>query len=758
MSYPIQMKTWWIIAGMALAGVAHGVEAEVRMHHGRPTAFVDGEPLAFAAYSPIMHVETMKRQTARFFVHGMGAYLITPPMARAEGWGATPFWTGDEITGEVVATPSGDIDELAWHVLEGDPNAYILLRDTDGCREPQSWRELHPEELFVNDEGGIMPVPSMASDRFIEMRSRCIAAAIGYYEGRPWSDRIIGYWNGDRGEGTHEPLCDGWMFDHSPVMLEKWRAFLKEKYGTVEALREAHGVTDADFDTYDTPRDANRGAIKDAEQRPYWPSEAAVRDYLELNRDLYHKRFTALAKATQEACGDKKRILVYDCLKQWMQGWSNYGFFNRRMSWPVAFPDIQAGSGHISVAPLLLVEGFSGLITPHDYQARGIGGVYENEGIADSCVLRGKIFFSEMDTRSYTANDPIFAARDLHEFSAITWRNLATAWSRGFHNYWMDVSQDWFADEAMHETVIAPQIRAIKQSLDWKHEDEPCIAVIIDDSAALDSDIRGNYLNEAVLWEVRQGLARCGVPHRIYLLDDLALDNFPPHKVYYFPNLFKGDERKMALLKDKVFRDGNVVVWGPASGVCGGAAGAEALTGFTMEFLRQNLQRRALVSNFDHPLTRTLDAATFLGGAFPYGPVLLPVDGDRLAEAWIQYGLVRAALAAKEIETPEGETWKSVFTIALGLPANFWREAARWSGTHVWSEDNDVLVASRAIVGIHTLRPGRRTVTLPYPATVTDVITDTTIATNATTISWDAPAHPDTRVFRICPTAKDGRL
>jgi hypothetical protein len=110
-----------------------------------------------------------------------------------------------------------------------------------------------------------------------------------------------------------------------------------------------------------------------------------------------------------------------------MQGWCNLGFFDPGKSWPLAYPDILAGSGHISVAPLLDMPGLSGLVTPQDYQARGIGGVSENEGLADSCVLRGKLFLSEMDTRTWKGTDVCFPARNLQEFKALTWRNMATA-------------------------------------------------------------------------------------------------------------------------------------------------------------------------------------------------------------------------------------------------------------------------------------------------------------------------------------------
>lgn len=740
-------------------------EAEIRVQNGKPVIVVNGEPIPFVAYSPVAgrRPAVFRRQTARFFAHAPDVFLLTPPEGKLppeEPWEWAPslFWRGDTITGEPLLPPAWDFDADVQHILEGHPNAWLLLRSSPD--EPRSWRKLHPDELFVNDLGERLECPSLASDLFTEMRGQATRAWIGWYERRPWAHRIIGYWNGDRVEGSHQPLIEGWLFDHSPVMLAKWRAFLREKYKTVEALRAAHGVPDADFETYDTPRDRNRGPVPLVERLPFWPSEAAVRDYLELSRDLYHARLRRLAADTATATLGRKRILVYDCLKQWMQGWSNWGFFDAKTSWPWAFPDVLAGSGHISVAPLLTMPGFDGLITPHDYQARGIGGVYENEGITDSLILRGRLFLSEMDTRTWTGRDPIFPARDLQEFKAITWRNLATAWSRGFLIYWMDVYEDWFADPAMHETVIAPQTRAIRQALHWEHATEPGIAVILDDSAALDADPRGNYLNEAVLWEVRQGLARCGVPHRIYLPDDLALPNFPEHRLFWFPNLFRVDARKRALLEKVVLRNGHVAVWGPATGISDGArASAEAaaaITGLQMELLEVNLPRRVLISNFAHPITRNLPAGLHYGSALSYGPVLVPLDGDRLGEAWLHRGLLRSGLSVKTFGRGAGRgggpgDWASVFTVALGLPAPLWRELARWAGAHVWCESDDVIIASRSVAALHTLKGGPRSLRLPWPADVTDVITDQPVGRGLHAIEWTAPDVPDTRVFHLRP-------
>jgi hypothetical protein len=100
-----------------------------------------------------------------------------------------------------------------------------------------------------------------------------------------------------------------------------------------------------------------------------------------------------------------------------------------------------------------------------------------------------------------------------------------------------------------------------------------------------------------------------------------------------------------------------------------GTESATRLTGFDFEMLPANGQRRILISDFAHPLTANLDPALLIGGPLAYGPVIMPTDGLELGLAWGKGGNNHTGLALKE----------------------FGRGA---SGTHVYCESNDVLMAN----------------------------------------------------------------
>jgi hypothetical protein len=48
---------------------------------------------------------------------------------------------------------------------------------------------------------------------------------------------------------------------------------------------------------------------------------------------------------------------------------------------------------------------------------------------------------------------------------------------------------------------------------------------VVDDRATLDTNGAGRYPFLAISEHLRLGIARCGVPYRVYLLEDLALFN-----------------------------------------------------------------------------------------------------------------------------------------------------------------------------------------------------------------------------------------
>ncbi len=748
-------------------------DVELKQYNGRLVVFIDGVPNALPAYSSTLNARkpSFEKSMPFFYNHEMGVYFISPAVGK---WYDTRYWVGEDIS-DTVPLATGlayeyDLEEMAADIIKNDPGAYIIIRLF--IFPPEEWRGAHQQEYFITEDATVENVPSLASDLYWETSAKFCAALIRHVEAQPWANRVIGYANYWINEGTHEPVMHGWVYDHNPVMVEKWREFLRARYGTVEKLRAAYGDSTLTFNRMKIPSDPMRGAVSEVMATQYWQNRRDnqyLRDYLILQQELFHLRVRQIC-GTMENAADRKVLMLQDILKQTMQGWNLPGFFaqdsGRAYSWSPAYPELMAGSGHMEVYRLFDdAPGISGLITPHDYQTRGLGGVYEPEGIVDSALLRGKYFFSEMDTRTYLGSHEkdIAIARDDREFATIMWRNIAASITRGFNSYWMDMTagNDWFAGAGIHAS-IGRQVEVMKESLAWSHETMPGIAMILDDTAVLETNGTGNYLNEAVMWEQKMGMARCGVPHNIYLFEDLSLDNFPKHRVFYFPNLFRVDEKRMQVLRDKVFRDGNVVIWGPGSGISDGekigTESASRLTGFSFDIIRANTPRRILISDFEHPIAKGLSAATVIGGPLAYGPVLVPTDGRQLGIAWVKGGFNYAGMALKEFAKGAAGNgtagsrgpgdYAAVFMTAVNLPAPLWRNLARYAGAHVYCESDDVLMADNTVVALHSIQTGEKRIALPGKYRVRDLVTNKVVARKTDEIIFDLKA-PETRVFLL---------
>ena len=139
--------------------------------------------------------------------------------------------------------------------------------------------------------------------------------------------------------------------------------------------------------------------------------------------------------------------------------------------------------------------------------------------------------------------------------------------------------------------------------------------------------------------------------------------------------------------------------------------------------------------------------------------ILLPTDGVILADSWSKGGHRYTGMAVKEYGKGAAQTvqniaargdgdYAAVFVTAVPLPANLWRNIARYAGAHVYSETNDVLLADKSVVALHSAYSGKKTIALPGSYRVYDVISGKLFSKKTDRIMFDLDA-PETRIFRM---------
>ena len=731
---------------------------------GRVVITVDGEVLPMATYCDYITFsagyEDRMREFAEAGVKVFFLYIHDGEQMRfwgmpEEGDKHIASWRARKLTQEQVDI----LDKYC-------PGAWFIMRYASTV--PDCWKAKFPDAVQRDEDGKMHQDATLASETYLREAAMFHRNLVAFCESQPWSDRIVGYLDAPLGEGIMPMVCDGKMFDLSPenaVAFTKWQEARFPNEAPIAIPRDAewHQWRKAATPTFggealDSAKIATNAWMK-SRGLFHWierDNAPTVYRYACFQREAFINKFSLFARVVKEECAKRglMRFVGSDIAKQPMMGWQILQAFDG-IGDGQSFPNILLFSGSWDVGGLLDDPNLDWFFTPADYYARPMGYGYESEGPLDSIVLRDKPFFVENDSRTYVGQGKHEQGAFLTpvEVEAGLLRNEAMVISRGARSYWCNVGSSYFHDDAIMK-IIAEKILPMASRCETipHKETRDAIALVIDDTSPLFEDTTSGYQSVAVIWQRVLGLAHCGVPYRIFLLSDLKKAEMPDYKVWLFPNLFAVNDEVIALLKRKVFKNGNVALFGPSTGISDGvhlkADGASALLGVPMETLPRTTVRHVVVHDFGHPITTALPANMTFGDSLPYGPTMVPKEGaveaagaKVLGWATTCWFINRPGLFIKE-----EKDYSVIWSCAVPLPAALLRSAARFAGCHIWCEDDDVIFASESFASIHSAKSGDRTLRLPRPFDVTDAVTGEPIGKQLTKIPLTLTA-PETRAF-----------
>lgn len=757
-----------------------------------------GEVVPWLCYgvSSERDVEPWSRKQRGFIKAGVRLFQLSIWPKKGDYW-ASPFYSLDGKPVTEPREPMSLSQQAEWLLAEA-PDSRFIVRF--GIHPATAWRAAHQDQLQprarkpFSSKDRYSVIPSPASELWLTGVDRLVRDVVDWCERQSWRDQIVGYSVFPYCEGSTEVAVFGEYFDRSPVMQQALRDDARRKYKTDKALQAAWNEPEITFDTIRAPTAAEWFAKRDRLKLMHWPDPTKVRrerDYFLLQKDLYHRFWHRIFGTMQEATAKRPVIKGYDILKQHMQGWLHNANFEAdwRADTLDSYSPIMFASGSFGIGPLLDHPGFDTLQTPGMYYNRAMGYAWEAEGLSDSLALRGKLNFMEADMRTWVNRGwtgkpypPGSLIKDAGvfmtpvEMAAGFDRTLAWALSRNQMFYFMSVcGANWWYDDPAVIAQIAEQREAAQTSANTGWADTTdAICLVVDDEAALYEDFSSGFQHLAVFRQLEEGLALAGVPYRIHLLSELDHPNFPDYKCYLFPNLFKIDAETEALLRRRVLRNGHLAIFGPGTGIVDddklSADAASRLLGVPMELVPKRTARRVMLQDYGHPMSRRLPAMTF-GDSYSYGPLLAPATqrldpatgAKPLGTAFYFYFFDRPGLFINEFGRGAAgnvrggqrgdEDYAVVFTPAVPLPPEVLREAARYAGCNVWSEQNAVVYAAANFVALHTAKQGRHTIRLPRPMQVWDLKTKKQISRRSDRIVVEGPA-PATYMFHLGPWPK----
>ncbi len=699
--------------------------AAVKVRNGAPTLVVNGEPrsgMAWATYHPTPEV------FGDFARAGISLYTFA----------ATPTESGYGLSRTAWTAPEtydfSQLDERALMLLKANPNAYFFPRLY--LHAPKWWSAEHPDDLVQMDTGdgtcvpfihsGNKPAPSWASEAWRQATIEGLRRIIAHIEASPYADRVVGY---HLASGTTEE----WMMwggneqqwvDFSPVNTARFRSWLRARYGTDEKLRAAWGDVSASLAAATIPTKARRqhtelGALRDPAK------EQAVVDYYLYNSELVADTIGTFAKAVKEATRHRKLVGVF------------YGYLLQLCGEPR-----QQNAGHLALENVLASPDVDFLASPTSYAFRGLGGEGTSHfmSLFDSVKLHGKLWFDENDIRTSLApgrlgewGRPANVAGDLLQQD----KELANVIVNGSAQWWFDVGANVYSDPKLMDRIAKLAACASEaQRFDRRPADE--VALVVDEKSLCYLRV-ADPLGAQLLVRQVPALARLGAPAGHYLVTDLP--RLTDRKVFIFPTSFAPTARDRAAI-DALKRDGHVLVFLYAPGVYRDGqldeAGMADLTGIRLRMTRDPGALQVKLAS-GHPLTEGLSGLLY-GAPQACSPVVYADDPAAAVLGTLPDGRAGAVVKANE-------GWTAIYSSAPLLPALFLRSIARSAGAHVYIDTEDVVWASRELVGVCVKEPGRRTVRLPRKVSVVrDLYTGEVVAEDTTAFEADFGDRA-TRVF-----------
>jgi len=755
---------------------------------GQPTILRDGRPVVEGGYCSCgaMWPDRWRADHEAFLESGWKVFWLSDTGGVLGDWAHTEVWnTVAGIPGGLLPEGHWGLDAQAEWILARQPEARFWVRMNDLI--PRVWTDSHADQLQTDAMGTKRQAASLASLEALTLQAVYVHRLGEFCDRMNWSDRILGLVLFPIAEGQTQLACEGWLFDQAPVMQEAFRAHLSSIYRTDSELRRAWSNDHVSLGDAGVP-DENSFFGKD--RLPFWPPAHKVqraRDYFDLQRRLFHRYLRVLCGALRETAGPG-RLTGIDAFKGTMAGWLCGPTFSGR-GWLPSHGDGMLSSGAGSMAEQLDACDVDMVVTPHDYRRRWAGAGFSPEGIGDSVVLRGKIMLIEEDQRTeFSSEAGLFGSPRADECEAIFHRNFFASLARGHQNYPMDVCGGYFRDDSIQG--ILRQRAALEEKLrNFDRSPVASVVQLVDPDAGQWTNFSSEYGDLAIIRQRIWGLDHCGVPTKCHLIEDIGREDFPAcHRLFLLPNLFFMNEDRAAHLRKALFRDGNVLVFGPGTAMTDGGTpsprGAADLLGIPFELCEIEYPRFVTIDQFTHPLTRGASAAETYGDTLRYGPVLLPRDLSenhgrsgaaanlaipenpqpstfaRLGSIALDSGKRRPGLVVAEFglgATGNGRSgqrgvgdYAVVFTTALPLPVRLLRELARWSGTHVWNETDDFTTACRSLVAVHALRPGPRVISLSGPHRISDPDSGAIISEASDRIVFHVDA-PCTKAFHIQP-------
>ena len=640
-------------------------------------------------------------------------------------------------------------------LLAQAPEALIVLRTC--LHPPAGWLDAHPDAVVCYQDGTpVLPswdncggdgrrMYSLASAQWREDGSAALAEFLAMLEQETFSRRVIGFFlcAGGTGEWYYPGMIqDGERCaDYSPAFRQTYGALLRERYGTVEALRRAWGDETASFENPRIPGCAERAfcnmddellaAYQYSDSAPPAPAtDACTGSFL---NPAGHRYVVDYLRAWDYATADSI-IHFARALKAMTGGTKIVGSFYGAFGC-TNYHTTGTTSGVLRILDSGVVDF---LAAPGVYENRQPGGATAQREMQDAFRLRNRMFVVEEDTRTFLmGRNADWGVSSLTDTVNVMKREFGRNLAEDLVAWWFDMPAGggWY-DHPELLALIRRQQEVARRALAGASQATAEIALIFDHESV-------HYTGQRTLTDLCHQLRsfeihRIGAPVAYHFLEDLARPDLPDYKLYVFMNTFAVDAQGRESIRRRVRANGATALWLYAAGLIDpdrtpayDVANMAELTGIRARLLPGSVfPAFRLCGAEDGPLAgvaRDREYGFFDRDSFgdaccwqtqPPGPawssLLCPwiTADDPDAEVYARFSEGNAPAIAQR----RFAEWTSVCAYVKAVRAELLRAIARAAGCFIFHDGDDVLYAGKDFVTLHASTPGEKRLRFPAPA------------------------------------------
>jgi hypothetical protein len=719
-------------------------ECEVRSVGGVPTLVIDGQPSTGFCYSTYDTSSPNLEQRAAQFA-GAGCRIFNF-VVEISGYGySRPLWPGPD------RWDFTDLDDRARRVLAAAPDSWLLPRIYIDA--PQWWREQHPDEMMVLDNGETTfaaqhfalpragPFPSLASRKWRAEMQAALGKILTHIEQSGYGHRVIGYQlSGQKTEEWyHWSMNCPRLGDYSWHMQREFRRWLQEKYGSDEQLQQAWQRPDLTIAAAEIPsRDERVGDRSHTFRRI--PEEQHVVDFHTFWSDIMADAIELFARTVKQQCDGSKVVGAF-------------------YAYTFEFADLAEDAGHLALHRLLRSPHIDFIMAPSSYFNRNLPGAPFFRAPTTSFTLHGKLFWNDFDQVSFKYFDKVKADPNLknwqyqmglthtaEEFIWMNCREIGMSLTSGVQTAHFDIHGGYYDDPQIMQGVR--QLERVRRTMLEVPNRSPRaeILLVVDEHSPHYLRFRSPAdLPDTLLRSLLKAqLAEMGfvAPYETALLSDLDQLELRRYKLILMLNAFRLDRSQRVTIRQRLCGGGRTVVWLYAPGYLN-EHGAHPNN------IHQLTGMRVV------PTTRptTADFAVWTGNEQESASRVPLLDGDAFLvddpEAEV---IAKSGGDPKQILVARRDLddWTSVYSATAPLPARFLKQLAEQAGVHIYTRNADLLLyANQHLLMIGGSNQAQQAeIRLPQRADVVDAITGQLLAEQSDRIDIPLRAK-EVRLLRL---------